>query len=335
MRRSHEWHRLADRLIGLSAGTGTLDDFIDRLLANGVLLDSEADRLRHEAEPSDDPVAAARKFLLSERGNDSLTFLWRHAPAAAAAEAARSPEADPEPARRLDPLRLELEARKDQLLPGAVELLAGRWADLAKLPPDQLAREIAKRFGPDGLGRKFLDPSAGTQAQEHPVKAALNRYAKAGLIPESSVGLLWNQWAAEYAGFDEPAAAAAIRKRLGEWSNRNYVAAPYRPAMPPDVAKAHKLLQAHFQAEAGSVGQAEALAERHRDLGRWSDEAGAVKALALRLRLDQDDPRHKAAAVGTGISYGLDDGAEAREPAWSSGLPEPLRAEFDKITGVM
>jgi hypothetical protein len=86
-----------------------------------------------------------------------------------------------------NPVLAKLQALRQGTAARRPERLANLWRGLANYPPDALAREIAKRLGPGGVGANMRDPAfspAPAPRGRAPEAARAGRDDAAGQPPE-------------------------------------------------------------------------------------------------------------------------------------------------------
>jgi hypothetical protein len=163
-------------------------------------------------------------------------------PAAKAPEPAPAPAPEPpKPDRLMTSLeKATAELRRfPQLLPGAVERLAPRWAmKLGSLPPDQrAARAVELMDGPTEkqlTDSEYLAPKLPNGADPSPVRATLARYADR--IAPGQLDALTARLSVELSGRKPPLIASAVVRFLASPEAKPYLVAPAGPA--PSAARA-------------------------------------------------------------------------------------------------
>jgi len=170
-----------------------------------------------------------------------------------------------------DRVREALKLYEPELLPGAVEQLAKQWAP--QLSGD-LHTYVARRLSVTAQAGPFRDPEfAGHRLADGrpmaPFRAALTRFAKAGIIRSDAVDPLYSQWAAEFAHVNPDHLHERIASRLQK--RENWGRLQQSPAIPAAEQAAVALLAEHFAEEVPAAARAE-LARENAQWGHSSAE---------------------------------------------------------------
>jgi hypothetical protein len=189
-----------------------------------------------------------------------------------------------------DPISTELSKYQGELVPGAIQELAGLWSgtSLAGLSPDRIAQTIRERLdgplmsrykNPEAASRTL--PDGGTPSE---LRLALERNSSR-LVP-GAVDALVAKLGHAVAGRKPGEVAAHVEKFLHSRDAHDFVAV--RPELPAHEARIRDLLTANFNLPDSRV---EELARDRSGQLRGMPEKQLIQTVARTLRIDPSDAR--------------------------------------------